>query len=169
MRWTHAFLMTMLMPALAAGTIHETVSLKTLLSHADRVVVGTVMECQSVRDPRAQIITQCAVGLEKTLRGVPSNRGDVMVVTQFGGEIDGEIYQVLGDAELDVGERYLFLTKRAKDGHRYLVGMRRGALYLTSDNRIGSSFPTLKDVPSDLRGVSRLLADLETGKSGSTR
>ncbi|MEL6340560.1 MAG: hypothetical protein AAGJ56_05910 [Myxococcota bacterium] len=169
MRRTLAFLVTTLVPAVGAGTIHQTVTLRTLLSHADRVVVGDVMECQSVRDPNGHIITQCAIALEKTLRGAPSSPGDVMVVTQFGGEVDGEIYQVLGDAKLEVGERYLFLTKRAKDGYRYLVGMQRGALRLTSDDRLGNPFPTLKDVPSELRSVSRLIADLETGERGSAR
>jgi hypothetical protein len=97
--------------------------LDDLAARADLVVVGTVGSKQMVKVER-RVMTETEILVDLTLAG---NGGDRIVVSQLGGKDGDTIVEIVGDASLRPGRRYLLFTYAHRDGRRYLVGMALGA------------------------------------------
>jgi len=108
----------------ASATVLEARTLAQLIDRADRVDIGVVESRRSlqVRDDIGLMETR--VRVERTLLGAPKAS---LAVTQLGGEADGTATELVGDARLVPGERFLLITWLAPDGRRYLVSMGLGA------------------------------------------
>jgi len=91
------------------------------------VVVAHVTEQHVARHPqlgRAETLT--TVQIERVLYG---DAPDQVVVHQLGGELDGVLLQVAGDAHLQLGDRDV-LYLRQVDGGWYLTAMEQSAFTL---------------------------------------
>lgn len=116
----------LLVAADVRGTVLVERTLAELCARADRVDIG-VVERRAFRAEGELGRTDTTLRVERTLKGAPRAR---LVVTQLGGERDGVATELVGDARLVPGERFVLLTWLAPDGRRYLVSMGLGALHV---------------------------------------
>lgn len=127
-RWLLLFL-------LSAGTAGATIlpdwDLPELTRRADVIAAGTVSSQQTVK-VRGQPFTESVIRVDELLYGRP---GRELVISQFGGVLDGVRTRVHGDAELQVGARYVLFVDQHEDGRNYLVGMSLGARSLAKSPR----------------------------------
>lgn len=109
----------------AAATVLADWSLEDLVRRADLVVIGTVTEQAFVVDEkRRAVLTRSSIDVERTLMG---KSVEAFTLTQLGGKAGSVVTEVMGDAQLAVGERVLLFTFEHDDKERYLVGMALGA------------------------------------------
>jgi hypothetical protein len=108
-----------LLASAAQGTVLADWDVSELAARADRIDVVTVV-AQRSSDEGELGRTFSRVRVERTLKGAKATE---LELTQLGG-VDTE---VVGDARLRVGERWLLFSFGAPDGRRYLVGMSLGA------------------------------------------
>jgi hypothetical protein len=128
------FLGLWLAPAAAGATILSDWSLEQVLGHADRVVLGLVVEQRAVRGARHPL-TESVVRVDRVLKGEACDR---LVVSQYGGRQGDVTLRIPGDPRLEVGQRVVLITRRARDGRAYLVGMSLGAFRVDGDRLVQS-------------------------------
>ena len=116
----------------AAATVLEARTLQELIARADRVDVGVVQSRHALPLVDDLGLTETRVRVERTLLGTPRAQ---LTVTQLGGERNGTATELVGDARLMPGTRFLLLTWLAPDGRRYLVSMGMGA-FVVDGSRI---------------------------------
>jgi hypothetical protein len=117
--------LALLLSSSAAATVLANWSLEDLVKRADLVVIGTVTAQEYVvDDKRRAVLTLSSVSVERTLMGKPV---DAFTLTQLGGKAGSVVTEVMGDAQLKVGDRVLLFTFEHEDKQRYLVGMALGA------------------------------------------
>lgn len=108
-------------------------SLETLSTQADRILVGTVekSEAHFVTAGSRYIVTDVTVRSERNLLGVPE--GSRFVVRHLGGVV-GELGQrVFGEASYRVGEQVLLFASE-RQGAFFAMGMAQGALHVYRDS-----------------------------------
>lgn len=109
----------------ARATLMPTFALSGLVHEAHAVVRGQVIDEEVVYDARfRRVYTHSVVRVEETLSGAAAP-GDVIVVRQVGGLLDGVHSQVVGTARLDLGDEVV-LFARTDGAYHYLIGMAQG-------------------------------------------
>jgi hypothetical protein len=120
--------LALLVTAPATATVLADWSLQDLVRRADLVVIGTVTAQEYVvDDKRKAVLTLSSVAVERTMMGKPV---ETFTLTQLGGRAGSVVTEVMGDAQLAVGDRVLLFTFAHDDDRRYLVGMALGAWQL---------------------------------------
>lgn len=111
----------------ARASVVEALSLAELVERAEHVVVATAGERMGRRSGNL-IVTDVALRVDEGLKG-GSKRGDTLVATLLGGELDGLGLTVPGEAALPEGHRLVVFLRQARDGQELrVVGMAQGAL-----------------------------------------
>lgn len=114
-------------PAPPAGaTLVRGFSLAALTLEAHDVVRGVVVDQTSFYDPsRDRIYTDTVIDVAEALGGA-RRAGELVVVRQMGGLVDGLQHRVVGTAPLALGDEVVVFTRTDGAVH-YLVGMAQGA------------------------------------------
>lgn len=124
---------TSVLPSVAAdparATEVPTFPLRALALEADAVLRGDVIEEESVFDAeRHRIYTLSHVLVREVLRG-GARPGDVIVVKQMGGEVEGLRQVLAGTAPLFPGDEVVVFA-RTDGAFHYLVGMAQGVWHV---------------------------------------
>ncbi|MBI4816820.1 MAG: hypothetical protein HY791_11210 [Deltaproteobacteria bacterium] len=127
MRRGATILSLILLTSTSRATVLEELTLDDLARRADSVVVGVIGSKSTIRHGD-ELLTETEVLVERTLLG-PTRAS--FLVTQLGGESDGFVTEIVGDARLRTGRRMVLFTYVHPDGRRYLVGMALGAFELS--------------------------------------
>lgn len=108
---------------------HTPISLATLSSSAERIVVGTVEKVEPRRWSKRSryVVTDVTVRCEREVLGVAA--GERFVVRHLGGEVDGIGLKVHGEASYRVGETVVVFAERRPDAY-YAIGMAAGVLHI---------------------------------------
>lgn len=110
----------------AWATLLPTFSVRGLTFEAHAIVRGEVLEDEVVYDAAwGRVYTHTVVRVSETLSG-GSAPGDLIVVRQMGGALDGVHTQVVGTAPLLPGDEVV-LFARTDGAFHYLIGMSQGA------------------------------------------
>ncbi len=110
----------------ARATLVRGFSLPGLVAEAHSVLRGEVAWQEVVYDARwGRVYTHSFLVVDEVLAGREAV-GDVVVVRQLGGELDGVLSQVPGTARLEVGAEVVVFA-RTDGAFHYLVGMAQGA------------------------------------------
>lgn len=132
-----ALLATALLACLAGAGARASsltsLSLESLSTQADRILVGTVekSEAHYISSGSRYIVTDVTVRSERNLLGVPE--GSRFVVRHLGGVV-GELGQrVFGEASYRVGEQVLLFASE-RQGSFYAMGMAQGAMHVYRDS-----------------------------------
>lgn len=117
----------------ARASVMEAMDLPDLVNHADRVVMGRVVEVRSDWDETGmRIRTRARVQVEETLVGDPAQE---VVVERMGGVV-GDLGQlVMGEADLGTHDHVLLFLEPVARGKRVFrtVGMAQGCMAVTTD------------------------------------
>jgi hypothetical protein len=127
------WLTSLLLAAPASATSMIPLDLKGLYSHADRVVLATVISEESHwTDAHDAIYTESVVKVERSYKG-GAKVGDTVVVRREGGSVDGIGMRVYGSAQLSPGEEaVVFLEQRGVA--TWVVGMSQGKWHVSIEN-----------------------------------
>jgi hypothetical protein len=110
----------------AQATLVRGFSLAALTLEAHDVVRGVVVDQSSFYDPsRDRIYTDSVIAVAEALGGA-QRAGELVVVRQMGGIVDGLQHRVVGTAPLALGAEVVVFT-RTDGAIHYLVGMAQGA------------------------------------------
>jgi hypothetical protein len=118
-----------LVPALAAATQVEAMSLRDLVVASDRIVVATLVSTQSHYDDQDRIVTDLEWAVEESVRGP---RASSVVVRHLGGAVGSVGLAVAGEEVPAVGTRSVLFLRRfvTRDAGEVMrpVGMSQGIL-----------------------------------------
>ncbi len=119
-----AFVATLAVSASASATSAILVSEVEQAALSDAVVVATVTEQVVSRHAEwGRAVTRSTVSVEQVLLGdAPAS----LTINQLGGELDGELLYIPGDARLEVGQR-LVLFLKSDQGEWYLTAMEQSS------------------------------------------
>jgi hypothetical protein len=99
--------------------------LPAMVRDAHAIVRGEVIDEEVVFDPAwGQVYTHSSVRVDEVLQG-RERVGEVIVVRQIGGELDGLSREVVGTARLHIGAEVV-LFARTDGAFHYLIGMAQG-------------------------------------------
>ena len=113
----------------AAATVVPTFSLASLTHEADSIVRGVVVDEEVLYDPRfRRVYTHSVVQVLERLSG-EAHVGDLVVVRQIGGVLDGIETRVVGTAALLPGDEVL-LFARTDGAFHYVVGLAQGLFHV---------------------------------------
>lgn len=130
-----------LVAAPASATTVRAFSLRAMTLQAHGIMRGEVIAEEVVYDVGArQVYTHTFVAVSEVLSG-DSRPGDVVVVRQLGGVLDGLEQVLVGTAHLGLGEEVV-LFARTDGAFHYLIGMAQGA-WLVERSGPGAA-PTLR-------------------------
>lgn len=111
----------------AEATVAVQVDRPQLVEMSDLVVRATVLDATSRwNEDRTQIITLTRVAVTQHLKGAGPTE---LVVRQFGGEVDGLVSRVSGDARLEAGADVVLCLRRGV-GVVYLTAMAQSVWYV---------------------------------------
>ncbi len=123
----------------AGATLLPTFSVRGLTLEAHAVVRGEVIDDEVVYDAAwGRVYTHTVVRVTETLSGWAAP-GELIVLRQMGGALDGVHSQVVGTAPLFPGDEVV-LFARTDGAYHYLVGMAQGAFRV---DRSGDGAATL--------------------------
>jgi hypothetical protein len=138
----------------AEATVAVQVDRPQLVEMSDLVVRATVLDATSRwNEDRTQIITLTRLSVTQYLKGGGSTE---LVVRQFGGEVDGLVSRVSGDARLEAGADVVLCLRRGA-GVVYLTAMAQSVWYVAPP--VAGVTP---DVHRDLSGLT--LARMQGGQ-----
>lgn len=125
----------------AAATIVRPFALAELVRASHSIVRGQVVDREVVWDPDFhELYTLTWVRADEVLAG-REQPGDLLVVRQIGGVLDGVERKVVGTAELELGDEVVLFARTDGTWH-YLVGMAQGAFHISrSSSAAGASGP----------------------------
>jgi hypothetical protein len=103
----------LLAPSIASATQVEAMSLRALVSEADRVVVGTFVDTDSHYDDRGRIVTDETFRVDETLHGVHQA---TIVVRTLGGEVGDLGLVIAGEERHALGSRALLFLRTYAPG-----------------------------------------------------
>lgn len=128
-----------LVTAPAGATISEALSLSSLVTRADQVVLVTCESERSLWDDRRRIVTDYELRVEAVVKGRASV-GDGLTMRRLGGEIGDLGMRIEGEPRLVPGQRYL-LFLRDMGGILRPVGMSQGVLPVRDEGGIRTVLP----------------------------
>ena len=110
----------------ANATLVRSFSMAALTLESHDIVRGEVIGEEVVFDPRYdEVFTDTVIRVHETMAGT-SPEGDVVVLRQIGGVLDGVETHVVGTVDLQVGDEVVAFM-RTDGAFHYLVGMSQGA------------------------------------------
>jgi hypothetical protein len=119
-----------LLVAPALASVVQAFSLEELTRKADLIVVGVGGETEARRNPDGRlIVTDISVSVQDVLKG-SAKKGESIVVTVLGGNLDGLGLRVPGEASIPLGKpALLFLYRGGAAGTDLrVVGMAQGVM-----------------------------------------
>ena len=123
-----ALSLSLLAPVAAEATVVVPLSRAELVAQSDVVVRATVVGATSRwNETHTQIITLTRLHVTETLKG--ANVASELVLRQFGGEVDGLVSHVSGDARLVAGQDAVFFL-RGGNGVVYLTALAQAVYYV---------------------------------------
>jgi len=138
----------------AEATVAVQVDRPQLVEMSDLVVRATVLGATSRwNEDRTQIITLTRLAVTQHLKGAGATE---LVVRQFGGEVDGLVSHVSGDARLEAGADVVLCLRRGA-GVVYLTAMAQSVWYVNP--QVSGATP---EVHRDLAGLT--LARMQGGQ-----
>lgn len=109
----------------AQATLVRDFSLASMTVASQSIVRGTVIDQETLYDARwGRVYTHSIIEVTSTSWGV-DRPGDVIVLRQIGGELDGVTSTVVGTAHLGIGDDVVVYARSDGNLH-YLVGMAQG-------------------------------------------
>lgn len=118
--------------AAAWSTIVKPFSLRGLASVAHEVVRGEVVDEEVVYDAWwDRVYTHTFVRVDEAIGGAV-RPGDLIVVRQLGGELDGLETVLVGTADFTLGDEVVLFT-RTDGALHYLVGMAQGSYFVVTE------------------------------------
>jgi len=138
-------------------------SLETLSTQADRILVGTVekSEAHFISSGSRYIVTDVTVRSDRNVLGVPA--GSRFVVRHLGGVVGDLGQRVFGEASYRVGEQVLLFASE-RQGAFYALGMAQGALHVYRDSS-GISRVETQLAGAEIVGVAPAAAAASNGHS----
>lgn len=104
------------------------VGLRELVSQADAVIQGRVVEVESFwNEPGTMILTEAQVVVEEIVHGSAS---PVVTILTFGGEVGHERVTAVGFPRFSPGERLLLFLDKQRDGSIRVVGYQQGQYHI---------------------------------------
>ncbi|MCC7383777.1 MAG: hypothetical protein IT384_18190 [Deltaproteobacteria bacterium] len=138
----------------AEATVLADWSLDQVAARADLIVIGVVESKRTLAGE--MLMTESVFRVERTLAGAATDR---IVLSQLGGRQGDRVVEIVGDAELAIGGRFVLFTRVHADGRRYLVGMALGAYALEGERatqRIDAPLIDARGVVTPAPGVRSL-------------
>lgn len=124
-----ALLLTLALPTVAHATLARPFPLAELVRASHSIVRGEVVDQESVWDAAwGEVYTLSWVRVDEVLEG-RERVGELVVVRQIGGVIDGVERRVVGVAPLTLGDEVVVFARTDGTFH-YLVGMAQGAFHV---------------------------------------
>ncbi|HVP15115.1 MAG TPA: hypothetical protein VMS88_06200 [Terriglobales bacterium] len=121
-------------PAVATQVVHQ--SLRDLTLGSSDIVIGQVAETRAHWNPsHTKIITDVTFHVSQSLKGGP---GDVLTLTQLGGDADGFRYAVPGSPLFRPGEQALLFVWRDPQGRAQVNGLAQGKFDIRTDAATGT-------------------------------
>nr|ACU26392.1 hypothetical protein [uncultured bacterium HF186_25m_30B18]ACU26429.1 hypothetical protein [uncultured bacterium HF186_75m_14K15] len=118
--------------AAASATIVKPFTLRGLATEAHEVVRGEVIDEEVIYDAYwDRVYTHNVVHVLEALGGT-ARPGDLIVVRQMGGVLDGIESVLIGTSDLQLGDEVVLFT-RTDGAMHYLVGMAQGAYWVWRD------------------------------------
>ena len=102
-----------------------------LVSRAERIVIGTVLDQQSRWTGGGTIVTDVRVRVSTGMLGAKD--GEIITVRRLGGEVKDVGMKVFGEASFQNGEEVMVFAERRGDAY-FSVGMSQGTLHMTTEN-----------------------------------
>lgn len=120
-------------PASATQVLHQT--LRDLTLGSSDVVIGRVEETRTHwNESHTKIVTDVTVSVSESLKGAG---GNVLTLTQLGGDLDGFRYSVPGSPLFRQGEEALLFVWRDARGRAQVNGLAQGKFEITTDPATG--------------------------------
>jgi len=133
----------------AHATLVRNFTLSAMAYTSDAIIRGEVLDHEVVYDPWwAEVYTHSFVRVDEVLKGANAP-GDIIVLRQIGGSLDGVETRVVGTARVETGAEVV-LFARCDGFFHYLVGMAQGKYDVVRD---GSGETVLR---RDTPGLSRM-------------
>lgn len=124
----------------AGATTIQLRSLPEMVSHADHVVQGRVINARAVEDHRGQIYTEYQIEVSDWLKAGQAEPQRSLVIRQLGGIIGDRGVYAEGIAHFQVGQEVLLFTKDyGGNGHVQVANASQGALLVAEDDAPGRS------------------------------
>lgn len=128
----------LLLAALPAdASVSLSLDLEALVARSDAIVVGTVLGRDVLRDGYDRIVSDYAIRVEETMKGVTAPGGQI-VLRCLGGSIGDVGMRVEGEPHFRDGDRAVLFAV-ARHGHLRPVGMSQGVLPV----RVEAGVPTV--------------------------
>jgi len=129
----------------ASLALHQT--LRDLTLGSSDIVIGQVEGTRTYwNESHTRILTDVTVRVSESLKGAG---GDVLTLTQLGGDLDGLRYSVPGSPLFRTGEEALLFVWRDAGGRAQVNGLAQGKFDITTDPATGEK--TLQRAPEGLR------------------
>ncbi len=117
----------------AGATIVKQFTLRGLTVEAHEIVRGEVVDEEVVYDSWwGRVYTHTTVRVDEVLGG-EAHVGDLIVIRQLGGALDGLETVLVGTAEFTLGDEVMLFT-RTDGALHYLIGMAQGSYFVHRDN-----------------------------------
>lgn len=118
--------------AAAWATIVRPFTLRGLATEAHEVVRGEVIDEEVVYDAWwDRVYTHTTVRVDEAIGGT-ARPGDLIVVRQLGGELDGLETVLIGTTDFTLGDAVVLFT-RTDGALHYLVGMAQGGYFVVTE------------------------------------
>ena len=135
----------------AGATIVKPFTLRGLTVTAHDIVRGEVVDEEVVYDTWwGRVYTQTSVRVLESLSG-DAQVGDVIVIRQLGGSLDGHETRLVGTTDFVLGDEIVIFA-RTDGAFHYLIGMAQGSYFVTRSEH-------------GLAGVKRSIGDLTLAPS----
>ena len=149
-------------------------SFPRMAAESERVLVGTVVALEPMRDPSGVFIhTNVRIAVERHLRG--QGPGEIVVRTP-GGQLGGQAVVAQGAPSFTVGEKVLVFLTRWEDGALKITGYVQGKSTVTTGAdgkaRLRGGLAdgrSLSGVADELAGKTTMTPLLPRGKPGGPR
>jgi hypothetical protein len=133
----------------AEATLVKSFSLRSMTYEAQAIVHGVVVDEEVVYDrQRDRVYTHTFVRVDRVLYG-REKPGQLIVVRQMGGMLDGIDSVLVGTASLALGSELILFT-RTDGAFHYLIGMSQGS-YRVDRNHLGPASLTRSRAGARLR------------------
>jgi len=157
LKWKILGAAALLLPAAfaAAATVIE-LGERELVARAQAIVIGEVIGASS-RYRGDYIVTDFTVRLERTALKGDLAGGQIMTLTELGGEVDGLGMQVSGVPQYRIGERVAVFADARSDGSYRTLGLWQGKFRIAGAEVVGELEAQSEELGSELTGDASVM------------